>query len=226
MDLRYDVDLSYDTDYDCEAAGCDSICRCGSISNPHIRSVNSWVIANHFADSGDPIQYYAIERFCSRLSTDDFRIEWSGGYYGDEIDTVELKDAAKADIVQIKNLRGQDLVEFALKNEYDDVLPQHKNREWAHAEKISFKYVVLGNINRRDIDKGRVEFYKRAIANRNKDDYNPVLLCELHEGLYRVIDGYHRFTAIKELGIQKIDIIYYERENSKILPEFHLGGAL
>lgn len=225
MDVRYDVDLEYDTEYDCEAAGCDSICRCGRISNPRIKSVNSWVIANHFASAGDPIQFYAIERFCSRLETDDFKIEWSGSYYGDEIDSVTLEDSVKQQIMQIKNLRGQDLIEFALKNEYGDVLPQYRNRKWIYAEGVSFKHVALGKPNRTDINKERVEFYKHRIGHR-ADDFKPILLCELYEGVYRVIDGYHRFEAIKALGSKKVNIIYYERENSKTLPEFELGGAL
>lgn len=226
MDVRYDVDLKYDTDYDCEQYGCDNegICRCGSISNPRILSVNSWVIANHFADLGDPLQHYAIERYCARLETDDFKIDWSHSYYGDEIDSVELNDSVKQKIVDIKNLQGTDLIEFALKNEYGDVLPQYRNRTWGYIQKAPFEPIILGKTDRRDINKDRIEFYKSNIG--NGDQYKPVLLCELHEQIFRVIDGYHRYMAIKELGIKNVDIIYYERQNQKPIAEFELSGAL
>jgi hypothetical protein len=187
--------------------------------------VNSWVIAKHFADAGYPIQFFAIERFCSRLGTEDFDISWSGGYYGDEIDYVRLGDAAKQQIMHIKNLRGVDLVEFALKNEYSNVLPQYKNRQWEFTQNALVDNLILGVPNRRDINKDRVNFYKSHIGGKS-DQYNPVLLCELHEQIYKVIDGYHRYTALKELGIKKVDIIYFERDGNKSQGEFELGGAL
>lgn len=224
MDIRYDVDLKYDTEYSCEDSGCneEGICRCGRICNPEIRSVNSWVIAEHYADAGEPLQFYAIERYCSRLQTDDFDIDWSSSYYGDEIDSVEITDHVKNNIVHIKNLQGCDLIEFVLKNEYGDVLPQYRGHKWIYAPNVLVEDLILGVPNRRDINKDRVNFYKARIGK----EYEPILLCELHEQIYKVIDGYHRYTALQELGIKKVNIIYYERGNQRPMGEFELGGAL
>jgi hypothetical protein len=224
MDLRYDVDLTYDTEYSCEDSGCnsDGICRCGSICNPEIRSVNSWVIANAFADFRDELQYYVIDRFASRLQTDDFIINWSHGYYGDEIDEVKLNDAAKKEIMQIKGLQGADLIEFSLASEYGNVLPSYKNRKWIYTEGILVDDLFLGVPSRRDLNRARIDSYKDQM----KEKYKPILLCERHEQLYRVIDGYHRYTALKELEIKKVNIIYYDKYNARSLGEFELGGAL
>jgi hypothetical protein len=222
-DFQYDVDLDYDSSRNCSERGCDDegICRCGRIENARIEGVHSWEIARKFATL-DIIHNHAIERVISRFDTDDFDIEVCGGYYGDEIDSVKL---ASSSIDALHKLQGMlttsEWIEYYLGLENGEVLPQHRNRSWEHAQ-VPIDDIVSGR-NRADLDKKRIGFYRPYISN---DSFQPILLCEKKgRDNYKLVDGYHRYHVAIEEKVKKVDVIYYIG-NKKKVADFELGSAL
>lgn len=64
-DWRYYLDYDYDSDYNCEGSGCDDegICRCGTITNTRINSVDIDTIAHEICgDKENIILNYCVNR--------------------------------------------------------------------------------------------------------------------------------------------------------------------
>jgi hypothetical protein len=104
------VTVYYDSDR--ENCNCGSICRCQRIINTKIKEINVFdvtkTIINNYKQKLNEIDHYCINRVLTILKVwdpDNWDINVSSGYYGEEIQSVELKYGIAADIEDQLNQR-------------------------------------------------------------------------------------------------------------------------
>jgi hypothetical protein len=105
-DLHHYVDLDYDEDRNCEEEGCDSICRCSTISNARVRSLSVSSLVGYLAPDADPITVWALEQALTmagvqEVDESDWDIDVTWGYYGQEIGKVSVSHEAAEKIEEI-----------------------------------------------------------------------------------------------------------------------------
>jgi len=214
------VDYSYN--YDCENYGCDDegICRCGSIYDVCIESVDvSFIVKKIYDDFfeqgkvadrnntinevlygiGKDIDIYTIDRILRSYKiweNQNWDIEIEGGYYGDEIDDVKIKehiaDKIEAELLLVFSLPTlKEKIEYLLKVEYGKVLPELSNCSYESIliDKDDVIFGVekhLNKVMRKDLD-----FY-------SDKNYNGIRGIVVKSGdKWRIIDGYHRIFSTK-----------------------------
>jgi len=206
--LQYSCDIDYDTDSNCSSEGCDEegICRCSTIRNTRLKSVDSTSLQDALAKLGStPMQKYGVDRLLRHSDLNDpsnYDVGVSGGYYGEEIDGVWLNshilDKTKKELIgffDIENERAR--LFYCLEKEYGHILPSLKKVKKFRIKTISAKDINVGNKDHyRRLDIDLIESYT---------DYNlPRVLVIKEEDKYRLIDGYHRFAATKNSKILAI----------------------
>ena len=196
----YNIDYDCNTTYDHEKEGCNEsgICRCGVI-HPEIKSVNidgiSDVICKEFGIK-DVATKYCVNRICSSAKMwdkDDWHINKCGGYYGEEVDSINFTgDSARimkaiSDVNSAKTIG--DKIRIALSFEYGYVLPQIQILE-AKIISVSPIQVFIGQTDHyKKLQRDIIKFYK--------EDWNKEFpVCIVHD--YKLIDGYHRYAAHKD----------------------------
>lgn len=209
------IDVDFDREHHCEESGCDSICRCSTIVNTKIKSIDiNQIVDNiyqiYFKNTKEEkrdsklneilnnidktINLYTIDRIVriNRLwDKDNWEINVSGGYYGEELDSVILENyiARKIeknieDSIELNDLSKR--IEFLLHLEYGYILP----------ELIGKNYKV-DTINKEDIIFGSDGHY-RKIQTENLDHYNDTKYKNIRgivtskDDKFKLIDGYHR----------------------------------
>lgn len=230
FNFKYCVDYDYDMIRDCEANGCDYICRCGTIENSHVTSVDvtQMVVAvtDEYFDKSlssvrnskintllgnitDEINFYTIDRIL-RLNRvyepSNWEIQTCGGYYGQEIDDIILDDyiASKIEKQLEEAFDIIDLtkrIEYLLTLEYGYILP----------ELVNCRYEVV-SIERDKLIFGSQNQYKK-VAKEDLRHYNDKSYLS-YRGIviekgdeYRLIDGYHRCFAAEDRFIEVIKAI-------------------
>ena len=230
IDFQYCVDLSTETYSDCESNGCDSICRCSTIINEEIRSVDMNLITlklydNFFDDSLEttrnlkiesiiygidkPFYLYSINRILvikGLWKKENWKINISNGYYGEEIEsvTIENKLAIKLQelIKESFSIKEKNkIIEFLIKLEYGKLLP----------EMIGKKYREI-TIDKSDIVFGsKINLIKTKLSNLDHysdDNYNNIrgIVIKRSDGKYRLIDGYNRCYATDKNKVSLLEV--------------------
>ena len=206
---RYIDDVDYDRT-NCTGE-CDDYCRCSSLTNVRLRSLNvaSVVEAVIPKKLRHTITGYCAQRMLRHSGVgdkDNWSVEVRPGYYGQEIDGVlldrSIAETATDHIKQVLAFRNDALrMEHILKLEYGYLLPSLRQREWT-IRKISRGDVVVGQDDHyhRKLDRKLVEGYQ--------DHTFPVAVCAVIDGVYRLIDGYHRFSSTE--GKRKVAVVIAE----------------
>ena len=213
LDVSVLDDIGYgiaDYDYDrTRCTGCEDYCRCTSIINARVTSVNFTGVADAITTKcTNELRNYCAERFLRHSDLDDlssWEVNVCGGYYGEEVNGVRLDDTLKASVVKgLQALNAgspKDMVQLALTVEYGHVLPVLENIEdWA-VEEIDYELIDFPNRDRfeytKKMDSKLIESYK--------DHSYPRGVCvRLSNGRYRLIDGYHRCQAIKSGKVKMV----------------------
>jgi|ERR1035437_662304 hypothetical protein len=138
-----------------------------------------------FLQVSDPILKYGIARLLQDgglRKANNFQVKKGKTYIKPEIATILEKN-----IETLLKLKRHKQMEFLLTQEYGYLLPQLKNQKWS-IKYISPASVYLGADN-----------HKKNLNQELQNDYQnldvPVGVC-LREGKrYRLVDGYHRFSA-------------------------------
>lgn len=214
------VDFSYS--YDCESYGCDEegICRCGSIHNEHVESVDVSLIVKKIYDDcfeqgkaatrnnainevlygiGKDIDIYTIDRILRSYKiweNENWNIEIDGGYYGQETGDVTIKEAIadkiEAELWTVFALPTlKEKIEYLLKVEYGKVLPELSN--------CSYESIV---IDKDDVIFG-VEKHLHKVMKKDLDfysdkNYSGIRGIVVKSGdKWRIVDGYHRIFTTK-----------------------------
>ena len=227
QNFRYNVNYDYSDYRNCDAYGCDDegICRCGTIENAHVLTVDipsivNEIYANHFDNSlatkrnstinsilggvSKEIDIYTIDRILrinKAYEPTNWEVQVCGGYYGQEIDDIILEDSVAQKIENQINeaLSIIDLtsrIEYLLKLEYGNILPALQGRQYS-----------LETVERDSIIFGSDEHY-RKVNTKNLDHYSDKNyqgirgIALVKDGKFRLIDGYHRSSTSENIKIQ------------------------
>jgi len=216
------VQVDYSYIYDCESYGCDEegICRCGAIQGEHVVSVDVSLIVNAIYDQffekgkvadrnnainevlygiGKDIDIYAIDRILRIYKIwegESWDIEVVGGYYGQEVENVTIKenmaDKIEEALLTVFSLPSlKEKVEYLLKAEYGKILPEIADSSYESVT-IDKEDIIFGSEGHLDrVMKKDLDFYSdrnyigiRGIVKKSGDKW-------------RVIDGYHRIFSTK-----------------------------
>jgi hypothetical protein len=214
------VDYSYV--YDCERNGCDEegICRCGSIHNEYVESVDVSLIVKKIYDDffeqgkaadrnnvinevlygiGKDIDIYTIDRIIRSYKiweNENWNIEVEGGYYGQEVNDVTIKESI-ADKIEEELLTVfalptlKEKIEYLLKVEYGKVLPDLSNCSYESIV-IDKDDIIFGTEKHLDkVMKKDLDFY----SDKNYSGLRGIVVKSGEK--WRVIDGYHRIFSTK-----------------------------
>ncbi len=138
----YNIDYECDYQYNCEAEGCDSICRCGKIKNLTITNLNFGLkdlhINKFYKDKANrkrskpynktPIESYCFDRLMRIYKTYDkslYELLTGGGYYGEEVDGFQFEnmDSFCKSVGKVLSLDNEiDKIKYVLNEDYSYVL--------------------------------------------------------------------------------------------------------
>ena len=216
------VYVDYGYTYDCENYGCDEegICRCGTINNEHIDSVDVSLIVKRIYDEffeqgkaanrnnainevlygiGKDIDIYTIDRILRSYKiweNENWDIEVDGGYYGQEAGNVTIKetiaDKIDEELWTVFSLPSlKEKIEYLLNVEYGKVLPELSN--------CNYESIV---IDKDDVIFG-VEKHLNKVMKKDLDFYSDKNYIGLRGIVvksgdkWRIVDGYHRIFTTK-----------------------------
>lgn len=225
----YVVDYDYNTRYSCHESGCDKegICRCSEIYNERITNIDLVSLTEHFYSNivdtkskagkrnqklnklfygGDEIDKYCINRILTIYKVWDknlWYINTCGGYYGEEIDSIILKEdlfqkiIEEIDIILLSESISEK-VKYIIQLEYGEVLDNLKNQE--------FEIIEISGV---DIDFNLTNpNHLKLVKEKNLDFYKDFpYICGIVkkvENKFKIIDGYHRLFTNKNKTIKVI----------------------
>lgn len=227
VNFRYNLNYDYNDYRNCDAYGCDDegICRCGTIENAHVLTVDipsivNEVYANHFDNSlatkrnstinsilggvSKEIDIYTIDRILrinKAYLPDNWEVQVCGGYYGEEIDDIILENsiAQKIEDQIHEALSIIDLtsrIEYLLKLEYGHILPDLQGRQYS-LETVERDSIIFGSDEHyRKVNAENIEHY----SDKNYQGIRGIALVK--DGRFRLIDGYHRSSTSENIKIQ------------------------
>ena len=214
--------VDYGYTYDCENYGCDEegICRCGTINNEHIDSVDVSLIVKRIYDEffeqgkaanrnnainevlygiGKDIDIYTIDRILRSYKiweNENWNIEVEGGYYGQEAGNVTIKesiaDKIDEELWTVFSLPSlKEKIEYLLKVEYGKILPELSNCNYESIV-IDKDEVIFGvEKHLNKVMKKDLDFY----ADRNYSGIRGIVVKSGDK--WRIVDGYHRIFTTK-----------------------------
>ena len=216
------ADVDYRYVYDCANSGCDEegICRCGTIHDEAVTGADVSTMTEKIYESffeqgkaaerndainkvlygiGKDIDIYCIDRILrSRKVWQEsaWKIEVCGGYYGEEIESVRLKDSL-AEEIEDQMMKAfalgtlKEKVEFLLELEYGKVLSELKGCRYEY-ETIEIADIIFGSEGHlKQVKKKALDFY----ADRQYRGIRGIV--KRSGGKLKVIDGYHRISTTK-----------------------------
>lgn len=209
---RYALEFEYDTDRDCDAAGCDSICRCSKISNaridPDCELTHDIVKIYKIRKKGYREEYKpsVIERYCidrifrahKLYDRYSYEVEICGGYYGQEIAGVSHDSFYKFYEDLLLMLEAQydiEKIKIALNVEYSYILP-----ELALTHQVEIVVLSLENIMGFGSAGSKFHRMKRGdnfYMDEDCRDITQPLGVVFND---RLIDGHHRTVAAHQKG--------------------------
>lgn len=213
---QYLIDYSDVGEYDCEAEGCDSICRCYSISDVIIKLDISGYINICDANSiGNSDLEKAIDMLyvLRSIDKDSFNVNWSRSWYGDEVDEV-LLNANPNDDASFNIMSLRERLDWLMWFEYGELF-----NAYTENTKLGFERILASDIvpsSNKNLDRKRVDFYSKLyeqdylLQRAGKWFPAPIVIKEpAQKGKfkYKLIDGRHKFAAHQEANKKKISVI-------------------
>ena len=198
----------YKFDYDIEYSDCicdDFICRCKKIVKVELNDITISTVVdgllskfklnpNEFNSKGK-FTIYCLTKIaiCLNLNNkDNFYVDKSMGYYGEEVDGIYLNNNVESDLNRIYKIFRKcqsniQRVNFLLELENGYILNDLKDKAKVVFEKIPINAITI-NTDRYGIVKSKDIEY----LDKEHPDYSGVVLKQ--DGGYRLIDGYHRYV--------------------------------
>ena len=179
----------------------------GKITKVNYDSIQ-WTISNNQKIRN--IRDYCLDRYIRRnININSFEFDTTVGYYGDEpCALLERSDAQKInkfiDLLNDKSKTDSSFVELVLIEEYGFILDELKNKEWKF-EKIKLNDIIVPTAMRHTQKEMIGEYIKILESNKEL-----TCVCQKIGNKFRLIDGYHRYSAAKQLNKTKIITIYCE----------------
>ncbi len=227
INFEYLVDCEYDSDHSCDESGCneEGICRCGTIENARIESVNIDGIVEHIYGLyfpqdkttkrddklknllfgiGAEVDKYCIDRICRTLKiweSDCWDVSVTGGYYGQEIGSVKLESINSLQTSVDKVLSFNTLkekIDYLLICEYGNLLPELKDKNYEIVD-IPKDSIIFGS--KSQLEKVSTE----KLDHYDDKNYDGIRSLVIENGTkYRLIDGYHRTFTTKSKTVRAI----------------------
>lgn len=230
-DYKYSIDYETEGFSDCKHHGCDDegICRCFQITGLKIRNIDILYISNSIFSEifntkstqykrdnklsqilygfNKEIDLYCIDRILrihKLWDPENWEKYWSRGYYGDEVDSIEISDTVynkiSTDIDHIISLPNlKEKIEYVLVQEYGFLLDKLKSKNYEVIEVNKSDIIFSQEFYLKKIEK-ELEFYKDSHFDLIKG------VCLLDNDKWRVIDGYHRLVNSKKDKVKIISI--------------------
>lgn len=82
---------------------------------------------------------------------------------------------------------------------------------------IRVRSLLLCRIQLREVDKRTVEYRELRDSIKEHGVWQPILVRPAGNGLYEVVDGFHRYNCCKELGVETIPCLVRELTDSEVL---------
>ena len=230
--FKYCTDYDFDTHTDCHNHGCDDegICRCGTIEDAHVVSVNishmvSEIKSAYFDNSKssqrnskinsvlgnitEEIDTYTIDRILrinGAFETSNWEVQVCGGYYGQEIDDIILEDSIATKIENQLSAAFDitDLtkrIEYLLTLEYGYILPELKDCKYEVDTVLRDKVIFGSEGQYRKVATEKLPHY----SDKNYDSFRGIVIPKSDQ--YRLIDGYHRCFASENMKIKVLKAI-------------------
>lgn len=218
-----DLDFLYCVDYDSNSEQAedhyerckDDYCRCSTL-HPTINSINYKDVVERICTQfniQNEKMIYCIERVCSTLKAEDFYSNVCGGYYGEEMDSIVLENYEILDelesIIDIKLARKKKINKLNELSELDDKIRRVLVLEYGYLlEDLKTSSFSVIEIDPKHIILSQTDHAKNLNKEKVKGYSNHLGICGIvkeKNGIYRVIDGYHRITA--NLNKPKIKVI-------------------
>lgn len=218
-DFQWEISYDCSTLYSCEEYGCheEGICRCAVIYDESITDIDlnkiSNKIYNYVFDKSlstkrnniinsilygvtDEIEKYTIDRILrinKIWNTSKWEIEVGGGYYGQEINSINLKP----DIIEKLENDLERAFDISDLNKRIEFLLELENG-WILDELSGLTYIVQ-EIDRDDLIFGNLEHYKRVqredLEFYSDKNYKGIRgLVKKNGDKWKIIDGYHRLS--------------------------------
>lgn len=212
------IDCQYDrTDCTEECSNSDDFCcRCTEIIDVKI-SIDYDMFFQNLCDKKEltnkrdkrgsieisSIKEYVLHRLVNLLKPDDFKANIYGGYYGEEIDSVTFNTSEHffPHIFNLLNNYDYDDnkgIYLCLEQEYGYVLDKIKDKTWK---------MQMVDINEIDAD-GYKKNSLETIQKYKESVIELTVMAEKINNKFKLIDGYHRFSAAKAIGLKKIKVIF------------------
>jgi hypothetical protein len=227
VSFKYQTNYDYDAYRDCGAHGCDEegICRCETLENAHVVTVDIPSIVNEIYNSifdnslstkrnsainsilggvSKEIDIYTIDRILrinKAYEPTNWEVQVCGGYYGQEIDDVLLENSVAQKIEDQINeaLSIIDLtprIEYLLMLEYGSILPALQGRQYS-IETVERDSIIFGSDEHyRKVNTKSLDHY----SDKNYTGIRGIALVK--DDRYRLIDGYHRSSTSENIKIQ------------------------
>ncbi len=227
VDFKYDLEYDYDNYTSCSESGCneEGICRCSTIEDARVISVNipnmvNHIYAKYFDNSistkrnstinsilggvSKEIDIYTIDRILrinKAYEPSNWEVQVCGGYYGQEIDDVVLEHFVSKKIDEQINeafdiIDLTERIEFLLMLEYGSILPELKNLQYS-IENIERDSIIFGS------DKHYRKVNIESFEHYSDKNYKGIRGIALVKGdKLRLIDGYHRSSTSENRTIQ------------------------
>jgi len=227
---QYRIDYDIDGSYNCEENGCndEGICRCYTIHNVEIKSVDIAAIAESIYQSifdekstqfkrdnkinkllfgiDRNIDVYCIDRILRSnklYDPESWEANWGSDYYGEEVNNINInRGISKKLSEQFDELFTlntlKEKIDYVLIKEYGYILDKIKDKEYE-----------VKVINTEDITFPQEEYKKKIDSTDYYSDnrYNLIRgVCYFDGEKYKVIDGYHRLTSTKNKTTKIINI--------------------
>jgi hypothetical protein len=206
--LKHYITYDYNTHYHCDDR-CSDICRCSTISSVRVVAVHvPFLVEGIVPNAKNKMLRYGVDRILRHhkiYRTDIWDVHVVGGYYGQEIGSVTLdRDVALAvdrDIARYARLSAiKSQTEFLLQLEYGYLLDVLKDRRY-RTQTVPLNQVRFGNEDyRKRVDSEMVEHYQSY-------PYFVGVVLQEDKNCFRLIDGYHRFTAATFANAKKVDVV-------------------
>lgn len=226
-DFKYCVEWLDKGRYDCENHGCndEGICRCYQIESVEINHISirkvtdqifrdlfdigsdSWKREQKLFDliyDTDLDMLYFWQYCINRILTinkvwnkSNWSPKWSGGYYGDEIDSISIKksvfDKINLELSKIQSIATlPGIIQHLITLEYGHLL-----------DKLLNKNYTIKEVDVDDIYFPQDKHYQKVLSkdlsyleDSREDDIQGICLEENNK--YNVVDGYHRLTYFKK----------------------------
>ena len=227
----YNTSVRSNTIYSCDISGCDEegICRCSEIENAKIEYVHVGKISNIIYEDiylpnsktseredklsillygySKELNLYTIDRILRHYKIwepSKWDIEIMNGYYGQEIESVQIKSKLVKEIEDkiffalcIEDMKER--IEWLLELEYGSVLPKLKDCHWS-IERVDLDRIIFGsNTNKKSAVKEISKFEQSSWGYfYSERAYFGIMGVVYDDGVgFRLIDGYHRLLSTK-----------------------------